>query len=399
MKLRENFEAGGEEMVGAPQNPGEWAVSVVPGSGLPADQVELRDTNVKAYVHNPDLARMEQENALARWGGKAIDGSYLDEGTGKVVHPTPAGGPPDKSNAPYGQPRAGQITPEYNRREFERSVFNQIGGNPFEIDVIKEVDKATATDLPYLFRNVFGGRLIWEDRNRMDEKQRQFWDNEVKKYRAYVKERVESDKKTKIDLYNQMTKMFDNEQKEHEAAAKKVAEREKQWRERYEKDQEKQSKANNELLRTQREMATAERNILKDMNSIAKGDGGKITPEQSQMLQLLGQQLKELYQQKHAYLMANDPGYRTKQEKEERARQSDTEQNRIETSRPMPADPGAKGKPAGKEGEKTAKVSGFNVKVGPEGPPLEIRKLRDGTLVGRYADGTKRIVEEAEVSE
>jgi hypothetical protein len=396
MKLRENFEAGGDEMIGAAQNPGEWAVSVIPGSGLPADQVELRDTPVGAYVNNPDLARMEQENALARWGGKSIDGSYLDEESGKVVHPAPAGGPPDKSNAPYGQPRTDQGTFEYNRRAFEESVFKHIGGNPFEINVMKEVDKATAQDLPYLFRNVFGGQLIWEDRRRLDEKQRKHWDDEVKKYRAHVKERVESDKKFKTDLYNQMTKQFDNEQKEYEAAAKKVAEREKQWRERYEKDQEKKSKAQNDVLRNMREMDQAERAILKDMNTILKGDAdGKVTAEQAQSAKILGAQLQELRQQRHAYRMGNDPGYRSKVEGEQRTRQSDTEQNRIETSRAMPADPGAAGKPASKEKEKTVSVSGFNIQVGPEGPPIEVRKLQDGTLVGRFADGSKRVVKEA----
>lgn len=402
MKLRENFEVGGEAdangpgMVGEVQQPGEYAVDFYKGSGLPPDQVELQSTPIKPYIDNPDLARMEQEVALARYGGKSIDGRYLDEESGKVMGGPPAGGPPDQSRAPYGQPRNAQEGPGYNRSEFEKSIFKQIGGNPFEIDVMKELDKVTAQDLPYLFRNVFGGKLIWEDRRRMDEGQRKFWDNEVKKYRSHVKDMIESDKKTKVDMYNFATKQFDNEQKEHEAAAKKVAEHEKQFRERYEKEQEKRTKGEQDRLKTMRDMAAAERSILKDMNQILKGDdNGKLTAEQSQMATILNAQLQELRQQMHGFKMQTDKGYRTKFEEEDRQRRGDAGQSRVETNRPMPTEPGATGKGADKDKPKVAQVDGASVVVGPEGPPVQVRRLRDGRLAGQFADGTRRIVEEA----
>jgi hypothetical protein len=277
------------------------------------------------------------------------------------------------------------------RRAFEQSVFDHIGGNPFEIDVMREVDKATKQDMPALFNRVFGGRLIWEDRRRMDKKQADFWDNEVKRYRAYLKEMIDSDRRTKIDVYNQMTRTFDNDEKEREARERRIQSVNKKFMDQRVKDEEKRIKTVDQAKKDMRQAEKDEADALKQIATITK-EGGDLSPDAQRALAAQEQILQSARATRHAIRMQFDKNYKEKFEADEKARRGDTEQNRVETSRPMPSD-----KPKEADGKKTAKVSGFNVVVGPKGVPIAVKRHRGtGKLVAQYAEGQPaEFIEEA----
>ena len=110
------------------------------------------------------------------------------------------------------------VTPDYSRRdEFEKLVFKKIGENPFQIDVMAEVNKANE-DLPDLFRHIFRGKVIWEDRGRLNKKQIDYWDDIVKQYRSDVYNQVTSDKAQKIEEHKWMMGQFDSKAAEYKAA-------------------------------------------------------------------------------------------------------------------------------------------------------------------------------------
>jgi len=182
--------------------------------------VTLEDTDIGTYMDNPELADIEQETTLARYGGKPIQAdpeSALYAGEERAEELTALG-----EGAPYQKPGEGTQPIVYNRDQFEQSVFKTIGGNPFGMDVIKEVNAASEKDLPDLFQQVFGRGVMWEDRDKLDAKEKTHWQNQIKQYRAYLKDTLESQKEAAIERYNMMMNRFDREQKENEAAMKKV---------------------------------------------------------------------------------------------------------------------------------------------------------------------------------
>lgn len=185
-------------------------VTLYPGTGKPPEEVELQPTDITPYLYNPEIAQMEADITKARYGGRAI------QDTGPEA-------------PPFQKPAETPARDFSDRTRFEQSVFKQIGGNPFEIDVVQSIDDLTERMEPQLFKQIFGGQLIWEDRERMNPKQMDHWQNELSRFRADLKERVESDKKTKIDVYNNLMKRFDNEAKEQEAALKKIKARQDEW--------------------------------------------------------------------------------------------------------------------------------------------------------------------------
>lgn len=110
-----------------------------------------------------------------------------------------------------------------NRAGFSDTVINQLGINPFTIDVQAEVNKADS-NLPKLFHHVFNGRVTWNDRSLLTSKERQYWNNVVKQYHAEVQAKVASKKKSLIDRYNYMMNTFDNQRKIELERAKRTYE-------------------------------------------------------------------------------------------------------------------------------------------------------------------------------
>jgi hypothetical protein len=172
----------------------------IPGSGLPADQVQLQPTNIKMLQADPTLGQKEADVLKARYGGE----------TSTEI----------KSAAP--EKPAEQQGPIYDRQRFEQILFQDMGGNPYEIDPMKEVDRITAEEMPKLFDHIFRGKAIWADRGRLSKKQQDFWQNELRQYRANVHDHIVSDRQTKIGMYQFMMNQFDNQAKEEEAKMRRL---------------------------------------------------------------------------------------------------------------------------------------------------------------------------------
>jgi hypothetical protein len=123
--------------------------------------------------------------------------------------------------------------PDFSRRQdFEQMVFDHIGGNPFMINVDDEVRRADE-DLPNLYRHIFQGRIRWEDRHLMNNKERDYWNMMIKKYHADVESSVNAGKAQQIEAYNFMMNQFDNHAKEYESKLKEYQTRLKDWDEKY----------------------------------------------------------------------------------------------------------------------------------------------------------------------
>lgn len=293
----------------------------------------------------------------------------------------------DLPAAPYSRPEISSTSvPERNfsdRRGFEDVVFRQIGGNPFAVDVQREVDRATAEDMPKLFAKAFRGQVIWADRGKLDKQQEAYWQNEVKRFRAHVHDQVSSRKATQIDQYKMMMGEFDAEAKAAEAAQKKREEREKEFRTQMEKQTAAEEKARSEGASRLRQLDQDERTIMKRMTEIvASADPIKneLGEPQAAEYETIAQQLQGLRQERHDLRMRVSPQYREEQEAATRGRQTSDQQARTRAAETHTAAPAAGKALAAKP---------------PAEKPVETRRSKaTGKLLGKFADGTIREIEE-----
>jgi hypothetical protein len=334
---------------------------------------------------NPDLARQEAEVTKARYGGSSIQ---------------------DTAPPPYAEPKTAGgvgVKPLHDRGRFEGEVYKELGGNPFEINVVKQMNDISARDLPRLFSSVFKGQAVWEDRNKLNKKQADFWQAQVQGYRAHVKESLEAERKTKIDVYNHMMKTFDNDTKEQEAAEKRVGEREKEWATQR-KDASKESLT--EQKDTQKrltEMQKDKRDILKRQSEIIKNNTdlttGQLAKEAEAEFMELANQLKMINGESEKILMATSPEHRAKRAKESVPDRGlvpshggvvpgagDSAPGKPQQGTEQPAGSPAKSPAAAPQAKATAESAKY--KPHPKGKPAEVRRHKNGKLIGKFEDGS-----------
>lgn len=408
------------------------------------------DEEQGALAANPDEYRAEPQR----------DEVVLYQGSGappKDVHlqSTPRISPnvelPPAMQPPYSPPARGGAAPEGvpqernfgDRAGFEDFVFRQIGGNPFAIDVQREVDRATASDLPRLFERVFKGQAIWADRDKLSKQQRDIWDDEVKRYRAFVKDRVSSDRSRKLEMYKFMMGQYEADRKELEAAERRMREREREFRG-WTKDQAQAEKAVRDRMTR---LDGEERRILADMAKVMENAGttGALDEAQAAQTQALAAQLQRIRGERHALRLRYEPGYREEEMKKvvpnemtaahrpaagaTGAAGDDMGEGATGAGAATPSQPAPRPKPwerigqppaspagaapagqtvargklpgAGEAavvpaGKREADVNGYRVMVGPKGVPLEVRRHSSGRMLAKYADGTIEVIEEAQ---
>jgi|GEM_PF-4083974 len=304
MRLRDQFDEG-EGFDEDVEEPGEYAEEVDPNL-----TAEVGVSDMSALPEAPPQAAPPPP-APAGADGFNPDDSTFDERQKNMTAQERA----DWASKRWGKTTPGEIKseepPPPDRTRFEQAVFQQIGGDPFVVDVMKEVDDATRQDLPELFRAVFGGNVIWEDRFRLNKKQNAAWQEEVKRYRAHVKEQIEGKVRHQKEAYKELMGRFDLDQKTKEALEKKKAEKDKAWAERTGKIQEKQGKAMEALQKQDNTLRTAEMRIIQDMARMAaEGVGGKPAPAMMEAFITLQNELAQVRQQREQIKMRTDPGYR-----------------------------------------------------------------------------------------
>ena len=106
-----------------------------------------------------------------------------------------------------------QITNEQDHRNsFKEAVFEQIGGNPFEMSGQKALDDfRKGGGYERLFNYIFQGQLSWIDRRHMTPEQKVIWNNELKGHRADIVQDIETKKKQALSEYKYMMGEFDKQ--------------------------------------------------------------------------------------------------------------------------------------------------------------------------------------------
>jgi hypothetical protein len=105
-----------------------------------------------------------------------------------------------------------------DRTRFEEHVLKQLGANPFMIDPQEIVERTSASFLPQAFNEVFKRQIMWKDRHRMTDEQKQLWQQVVNGWRANYLEAITRKRDQMKEAYNFMMSRFDNARKEKEAA-------------------------------------------------------------------------------------------------------------------------------------------------------------------------------------
>lgn len=421
------------------------------------------DDELGALEANPDeyRAQPERDEVILYKGTGAAPKDVPLRSTPRISPdvPLPASmaGPPSGAgwqSQGAGPAEGGGGRPNFgDRASFDDFVFRQIGGNPFAIDVQREVDRATAADLPRLFERVFKGQAIWADRDKLSPKQQEVWQDEVRRYRAYVKDRIDSDRHQKLEMYKLMVGQYEADRKQMEAEERRMRERERDFRGRAREQAQETKSARDRMTRLDSE----ERRVLADMAKIMENAGaaGALDEAQAAHTQALAAQLQRIRNERHALRMRYEPGYRENELKKgvpsemTAAHRPVAETAGIEpegagdeegapaapavTPRPKPWErvgrpptqaavtapeppagptvvrkklPGAQGEassqPAGETaapaaaGKREVDVNGYRVLVGPKGVPVEVRQHKSGRMLAKYADGTIEVIEAAQ---
>jgi hypothetical protein len=239
----------------------------------------------------------------ADWASKKFSGPVEKDPTGKPA-----------AAAAAAAPAAAESSAD-KRARFEQEVFKQIGGDPFGINTVALMDEATRNALPGLFQKVFAGRLVWEDRRRMTKKESEFWDEEVKRFRAHVKDQIEGEKSAKKEAYKEMMGRFDLDQKTREAESKQKAEREAKWREAQGKQVTAVTKAAEALQKQDNTLRSAEMKIMENMSKALEGAAS--TPAKMEEYNALQAELTRVRSDRDQLRQRLDPGYKQQRLQEE----------------------------------------------------------------------------------
>jgi len=111
----------------------------------------------------------------------------------------------DGQGSAYYNPRGSKWA---NRSQFEQHVMQQIGGNPFEMNPYKAVQKADL-QLPALFNHLFQGQVAWNDLPKLDKDQRAYWEQAKKQFRREAFEKAKMEQANSLRQYKWMMDSFD----------------------------------------------------------------------------------------------------------------------------------------------------------------------------------------------
>ena len=133
-------------------------------------------------------------------------------------------------------------------------------------------------------------------KRKLDKQQAVHWANEVKRYRAHLKERISADRQTAITRYNNLMNRFGNEAKEQSAAMKRVKEKHDLWYKTVKKPME-------EARKIKTDLRNEKANLLKRMTTLAEEgytSGGTQSREAMTEIQNLRGRLQEINNELYA---------------------------------------------------------------------------------------------------
>jgi len=181
-----------------------------------------------AYLTRPEEVTPEERGQMEQWmrpGGIDERIAQMREGTAEIRAETA------RIRARMRPPEGVQV-PEFSdagRNRYEQGVFKEIqqlfripGGDPFKINPTDAVDRAMTTQLPKLFKQVFGGRVRYEDADRLEGKWLKYWNQQVLKFKAEVSEKAEFAIMRAEAYYKHHMGKYDTRRKAHEGKLEQI---------------------------------------------------------------------------------------------------------------------------------------------------------------------------------
>ena len=168
---------------------------------------------VRSFTDNPDRAGQINPHTGQAW-------EYVSpEPRGRAVPPGPK---PAEQDLDYTRQL---LQMDFSDRDkFAQNVISELDADPFAIDPAEEVEKAMG-QLPEIFKETFGGRISWNDRDRLSPQQADHWNKVVDNYRTWVFNRALGHKQTLRDQYDMAMGKFDSEKAAQQAMLEKLEQR------------------------------------------------------------------------------------------------------------------------------------------------------------------------------
>ncbi len=171
-----------------------------------------------------EFARVDPENADAIMDSYGYSSKDVPRNPEKP-RPTQAPAASQPVRAGLKPPVDTSKAPDYSasgRDRFAVAIKQQIGFDPVRLDPYKEVQKAEARMLPKIFNQFFGGKVMWQDRERLNAQQKKAWEEEHLKFRSHVFNRAEQLKENGIAIMREGLDSFDRKAKEYSDIMSKV---------------------------------------------------------------------------------------------------------------------------------------------------------------------------------
>ena len=171
------------------------------------------------------IAQLKKETAAIRGGAPFEELTALQKGhQAEIEKLTPEQKAYyEKRLAARRRPPEGYRAPDFSdagRERYEQGVFREIqnrfripGGNPFKINPTDAVDEAMAKQLPKLFEQVFGGRILFSDASRLEGKALKYWNAAVLAFKAEVFKKAEMALKRAEGYHQYAMSKYDTQRK------------------------------------------------------------------------------------------------------------------------------------------------------------------------------------------
>jgi hypothetical protein len=114
-----------------------------------------------------------------------------------------------------------EVMAQYDQDAFEEQLLKQMGGNPYQMNPMGELNYRWQREQKAIFNEVFGGQVDWHDRTRLTQEERQYWNQVKKQWRAETYQQLANERTGRIQEYENAMGNFASRRKNHLAALEK----------------------------------------------------------------------------------------------------------------------------------------------------------------------------------
>jgi len=169
----------------------------------------------RMFTNRPELLEKDSGWEKPLYMRTAEYGEVPASGVGAIATASPTGGTGVvQQPIPIMDEEVEELERLYNRRQFRRSVFDQLGGNPFAINPQEALQQANR-NLPALFNYVFRGEIAYSDVGKLNKREREVWEDAKKQYRAKKFNEANTQRDQGIEMYKLMMAEFEAEKRDY----------------------------------------------------------------------------------------------------------------------------------------------------------------------------------------